>query len=267
MFGIPQTLYGLPHETQLEHLENFWESEAPRIGEVGSRGWAAWVSGHREDFSSKKQDIIQVNDLDPYRQWAARETRMDEFDYLPSRSCDDTCDPYSAILFSDICSFLMHITSVAAKCAFRKTWLSFAGLHIPGFSLTLSTSNYINWDDRWNLGHLTRQPFLDALFPSEATQAQSTSESFAGVIVGREKQYADPRGPIKCWGSGVLGPLDIIRMSQTEKMKAAMWESEDVQGLDHDYIRRIFAQLRFDTDDMEWDTLTLAFEAAINVKT
>ncbi|KAG6888835.1 hypothetical protein C0992_007393 [Termitomyces sp. T32_za158] len=267
LFRIPQALYGLPHEIQLEHLENFWESEAPRIGEVGSRGWAAWVSGHREDISSKKQDVNQIIDLDPYRQWAARESQMDELGYLPSRSFDDTDDPYSTILFSDIRSLLITLKSVAAKNAFRQGWLAFVGLHIPGFSLTLSLSNCINWDDRWNLGHLTRRPFLDALFSSGTTQTQITSESVAGVIVGREKQYADPQGPIKCWGYGVLGPLDVIKMSQTGKMKAAMWGSEDVQGLEHDFIKRLLAQLRLGTDDAEWDILTLAFEAAMNVKT
>ncbi|KAG6878633.1 hypothetical protein C0993_001156 [Termitomyces sp. T159_Od127] len=267
LFKIPQALHGIPYETQLEHLENFWESEAPRIGEVGSHGWAAWVSGHRENFSSKKQDMTQIIDLDPYRQWAARESRMDELAYLPSRSSDYTHDPYSTVLFSDIRPLLMPLTSVAAKNAFRQAWLAFVGLHIPGFSLTLSTSNSINWDDRWNLGHLTRRPFIDALFPSETTQVRVTSESFAGVTVGREKQYADPRGPMKCWGYGVLGPLDAIRLSQTGKMKAAMWGSEDVQGLDHDFIKRLLAQLRLGTDDAEWDNLTLAFEAAINVRT
>ncbi|KAG6862421.1 hypothetical protein C0995_011861 [Termitomyces sp. Mi166 len=267
LFQIPQVLYGLPHEIQLGHLENFWESEVPRIGEAGSRGWAAWVSGHREDLPSKKQGTMQIIDLDPYRQWAARESRMDEFDFLPSRSSDDTDDPYSTIIFSDIRPLLIPLTSAVAKNAFRQAWLSFAGLYIPGFSLTLSTSNEINWDDRWNLAHLTRRPFIDALFPSRTTQTQSMSESIAGVIVGREKQYADPRGPIKCWGSGVLRPLDAIKMSEKGKMKAAMWGMEDVQGLDHEFIRRLLAQLRLGADDVDWDILTLAFEAAINVKT
>ncbi|KAG5718792.1 UPF0614 protein [Termitomyces sp. T112] len=267
LFEIPQVLHGQPHETQLEHLENFWESEVPRIGEAGSCGWAAWVSGDHEDISSKKQDTMQIIDLDPYRQWAARESRMDEFDTLPSRSSDDTNDPYSTILFSDIRPLLMPLTSSVAKKAFRQAWLCFAGLHIPGFSLTLSSSSEIDWDDRWNLGYLTRRPFIDAFFPSKTDQTQSRSESIVGVIVGREKQYADPLGPIKCWGSGVVGPLDAIRMSEKGKMKAATWGSEDVQGLDHDFIRRLLAQLRLGAADEDWDILTLAFEAAVNVKT
>ncbi|KAG5647613.1 hypothetical protein DXG03_008966 [Asterophora parasitica] len=271
MFKIPQALYGLSHETQLDLLEEFWESEVPRVGEDGARGWTAWVSsGRKENTQSSKlspsRDIIE---LDPYRQWAARETQMDSVHFLPSRSTDGTDDPYSAILFTDIRLLLLHLESSSAKNAFRRAWLSFLGLHIPGFSASLSSSNEINWDDRWNQSYLTRPSYLGALFSGEAMQSRLATEAYAGVVVGREKEYASGFGPVKCWGYEVLGPLDGVGLPvgmEKGKVKATMWGKEDVEGLDGDFVRRVFAQLLLGPDDTEWGMLTLAFEAAVNVK-
>ncbi|KAG6818044.1 hypothetical protein H0H87_009199 [Tephrocybe sp. NHM501043] len=270
LFKIPQAIHGLPHETQLDHLENFWESEVPRVGEVGSRGWVTWASGHREDevgaLGAKSDTGEHISELDPYRQWAAQEIHVDQTGFLPSRSSDDTDDPYSTILFSDIRPLLIPLASATAKDAFRCAWLSIVGLHIPGFSQTMSTSNEINWDDRWNLSYLTRRPYLNSFFPSNMTQNHLTTESVAGIIIGREKEYTNPFGPLKCWGHGVLRPLDIGGESQKGEMKAAMWRNEDIEGLDHSFIRRLFAQLRLGATDTDWDTLTLAFEATLSVK-
>ncbi|KAG6841933.1 hypothetical protein C0991_005113 [Blastosporella zonata] len=252
LFEIPQAVYGLPHVTQLQHLESFWESELPRIGEFGSRGWAAWASNRGQDeptASVTKLDAESIVELDPYRQWAAEELRMDKISFLPSRSTDDMDDPYSTILFSDIRPLLISLTSASAKNAFRIAWLSLAGLHIPGFSLTTSASSEINWDDRWNLSHLTQRSYLNALFPSSLAQNYLRSESAAGVIIGREKEYAS-------------------RVSEKGKTNdVIMWRNQDVEDLDHSFIRRLFADLRLGADDTDWDILMLAFEASLNVKT
>ncbi|KAF5385316.1 hypothetical protein D9615_001411 [Tricholomella constricta] len=267
MFGMPQALHGLSYETQLERLEEFWESEVPRVGEDGSRGWAAWVLSDRKERSHRSKTPVAKDliELDPYRQWAARETQMDEVHFLPSRSSDDTDDPYCTILFADIRPLLIHPESSLAKNAFRRAWISFLGLHIPGFSASLSSSMEINWDDRWNQGHLKRLSYLDALFPRDAIQNRLTTEAYAGAIVGREKIYASGFGPVKCWGYGVLGPLDGLGLEKG-RAKAKMWEKEDVEGLDEGFVRRVFTQLRLGRDDTEWDVLALAFEAALDVK-
>ncbi|KAG6832297.1 hypothetical protein H0H92_003530 [Tricholoma furcatifolium] len=266
-FNVPKRYQSLSHEAQIEHLEAFWESEAPRVGEAESRGWSVWASNNEgQVMPLNKSDTAPQAELDPYRQWASFELRMDEGHFMPSRSYDDIDDPYSAILFSDIRPLLICLTLPAAKDAFRRAWLSFAGLHIPGFSLAQTTSNETDWDDRWNLGYLTRAAYLDALLPPNVTQARLTNESFAGVIVGREQQYADACGPVKSWGHGVLGPLDAVRVSDKGKAKAAMWTSKDVEGVNHSFVRNLFSQLRLGADDADWDVLGLAFEAAINGK-
>jgi hypothetical protein len=45
-----------------------------------------------------------------------------------------------------------------------------------------------------------------------------------------------------------------------------MWTKEDIAGVDVEFVRTMFDQCRLGDDDVEWDLLTLAFEAAIDVK-
>lgn len=65
---------------------------------------------------------------------------------------------------------------------------------------------------------------------------------------------------------GFLGPLAAGIGASKGKGNAVMWDSKDVDGLNEKIVRSIFAQLRFEGDDSEWDTLALAFEAAISIK-
>jgi len=253
-------------------LEEFWESEVPRIGEEGAEGWAAWVSSGRKQANPGLPTIPPasgITDLDPYRQWAAREQQADQSQNLPSRSFEGSDDPYSSTLFSDVRALLIPLRSSSAKAAFRKTWLSVLGLHIPGFSASLSDAIEVNWDDRWSAGHLTKPSYLSALFPRETLKQWLPTEATGGVIVGREKEYASGFGPLRSWGHGVLNPLDLgVRSEKLGNggITVVFWGVEDVEGLEVSFVRRIFSQLRLGDVDMEWDVLTLAFEALVNVK-
>ena len=271
-FETPGAIYGLPHSVQVLQLEEFWESEAPRIGEEGAEGWAAWVSSGRKQANPgfpAIQPASGITDLDPYRQWAAREQHADQFQNLPCRSIEGSHDPYSNILFSDVQALLIPLRSSSAKVAFRKTWLSVLGLHIPGFSASLSDASEVNWDDRWSVGHLTKPSYLSALFPREALKKRLATEATGGVIVGREKEYASGFGPLRSWGHGVLDPLGHgVRSERLGNGKNAVvfWGVEDIEGLEVSFVRRIFSQLRLGNVDTEWDALTLAFEALVNIK-
>lgn len=251
-------------------MEEFWESEVLRAGEEGAQGWAAWVSSGRQQqppsFSSKSSS--DPTDLDPYRQWAARESEADLKEVVPTRSTQESQedDPYSTVLFSDIRPFLVDLQSPHSKNAFRLTWLSFLGLHIPGFSESLSGTSQVNWDDRWNHGHLCHSSYLDALFPSDAGRPHLATDAAAGVIVGREKEYASGFGPVRSWGNGVFGPLAAGIGASKGKGNAGIWDAKDIDGLNEKFVRSIFAQLRYEGDVPEWDTLALAFEAAISIK-
>ncbi|KAF9270085.1 hypothetical protein L218DRAFT_976056 [Marasmius fiardii PR-910] len=260
LFKVPQTLHGLPMKNVLDALEEFWESEVPRVGEIGSRGWAYWGSHGDENQShpSTPSNVIDRADLDPYRQWGFSESLTDQNRRHPLRSIDDSDDPYSTILFSDLRQLLFSVQSDRAKHAFRFAWLSLLGLHVPGLAGYLATDDD-SLDDRWCLTHLGTPSYLDAIFPPPNRQILTT-DSVSGVIVGRQKEYANSFGPVKNWTWGSFNPLESVFGNH------GLWDRVDVHDLDIGQIRRIFSQLRLGTEDITWDILALTFEAATDVK-
>jgi hypothetical protein len=101
------------------------------------------------------------------------------------------------------------------------------------------------------------------------TREKLSTEAVAGVIVGREREHMSGIGPVRSWGPGVFGPLDAgvqVEGPGGRSGKAGIWGKDDVNGLDEEFVRRVFAQLRLRTDDFEWDVLALAFEAALSAK-
>ena len=249
--------------TQLVELEEFWDSECPRLGEEGSEGWASWYSSKKNVLllSSEAPLSPDIPDLDPYRQWASEELQADLKLYLPTRTVSDTLDPYSTVLLADIRPTLINIQGQRARHCFRMAWLSFLGLHIPGFS----NDDNSDWDDRWSAGYLTGPFYLHSLFPSE-TASKTLSDSVAGVIIGRERAYAIPFGPVRYWGCDVSRPLDLSSGEPGRLPQRTLWTTDNIAGVDANVIRRVFTSLRFDQGDPEWDILSLAFEMAFNPK-
>ena len=262
---MPQSLHGLPLNALLNALEEFWESEVPRVGEPGARGWASWVSSGRPDYipsSSPKSEVTSQSITDPYSKWCYEEAHADQTLQLPTRSTDNNvdADPFATILFSDIRPLLLSLRTMRAKNALRLIWLSLLGLQIPGLSASLSAYAYGNWDDRWAFTHLTLPAYLSAIFPS-GVQTHITSDSQAGVLVGREKEYSSGFGPVKHWSPGILEPLESMG-----KEMCGLWTRDEMIGVDEALVRSVFEQLRRGHEDYEWDCYALAFEAALSVK-
>ncbi|KIJ68583.1 hypothetical protein HYDPIDRAFT_24843 [Hydnomerulius pinastri MD-312] len=262
-FEVPQSLYGLPVETQLESLEEFWESEVPRVGEPDAKGWSAWVtSGRPEATPTKLAHPIDIDTTspDPFTRWYNDETRADRFSRIPARSTDETSisDPYATVLLSDIKALLLPLTTQRAKCVFRFIWLSVLGLHIPGFAESLAGGT---WDDRWSYTHLTTASRLSSIFPEKGAARQVLADSHAGALIGREKEYSSAFGPVKDWRRGVFGPLEWVGKEQWR-----MWTAKDVQGVNEEFVKAVFNQLRCGMEDCEWDVHALAFESAVNAK-
>ena len=270
-FNNPPVISQLPFEEQMSNLEEYWDLEAPRIGEPGSTGWADWyIAGKPERTprpapasTTPASRAVAASLSNPYQLWAQTEVRADEPMKPPLRSTDPDAelDPYAAILFSDIRPFLFELTSKRSKGLFRLIWLSHLGLHVPGLEALAGNDD----DDRWTQVHLVSRSYVDAIFPSSIDTQNSAPESHAGVLVGREKQYMDSFGPIKNWSHRCIGPLEVSEF-RNGKARWAMWTKEDIAGVDVEFVRTVFDQSRMGDDDVEWDLLTLAFEAAIDVR-
>jgi hypothetical protein len=264
-FNLPESLRSVAEDAKLDALEEYSESGFALVGEEDAKGWSNWVSSGQTEAilrsgSNTSQTLEEANISDPYVRWSTLESHADRSMRLPSRSTGEV-DPYATILFSDIRHLIVPLQSVNAKSVFRLAWLSLLGLHIPGLSESLSANRRENADDRWSYTCLNSSPQIDALFPSGFTKFQPTAESYAGVIIGREKEYASSFGPVKNWGYGVIDPLESI-----DGTKGGLWTEKDLEGVDVPFIRRIFAQLRLGANDCEWDVLSLAFEAASSTK-
>lgn len=260
-FEVPQSLYGLPGDTQLDSLEEFWESEVPRVGEPNSKGWSAWVSGGKPKAtvpSLPESMDIDSTSTDPLVRWYNDETHADIVSRIPARYESAVSDPYATVLLSDVKALLLPLTTKRAKDAFRLIWLSIMGLHIPGFSNSLGDGT---WDDRWAHTHLATVSRLSSIFPQPGRTRQLLADSHAGVLIGREREYGSAFGPVKDWGFEVLGPLDWV-----ERDCWRMWTAKDVHGVNEDFVRAMFHQLRCGAEDYQWDVYALAFEAAISVK-
>lgn len=274
-----------PLEHQLQSLEEFWDSGYPRLGEAEASGWVLWFGNnqssayHGPAISIAKSSSISPN-LDPYTAWAQAEIEFDERCRLPLRPDDDEdgSDPYTAVIFTDIKSLLVPpFKSISARRLFRYAWLSLLGLHIPG-TLSLFSNNDSrpdlpmqldeNRDDRWAASHFIRQGYRKALFPLEDNKHQLTTDSVAGALVGRVKTYSSSFGPVKNWPKDALHPLDVgLRdegLGKTHgKPRGMLWDSEDMENLDKIMVKELFAQLKIhEDDDLEWDILSLTFEAA-----
>ncbi|KAI0067780.1 DUF1740-domain-containing protein [Artomyces pyxidatus] len=270
-FRSPAIDDAVSFEDQLDLMEEFWESEIPRIGEPGATGWATWIAEGRPDpngIPSISRTRAASKSYDPYMKWAEDEMRADQSLQAALRSTDAEADldPYATILFTDIRPFLSAIVSVRAKNLLRLIWLSFLGLHIPGFETSLALSPTTeNTGDRWSETYLISPPYLTAIYPSSSNARRIAANSQAGVIVGKEQEYAAVFGPVKHWGYRAVAPLEAHEFRNGEK-RWGMWTSEDVQGVNIEFVRRVFEQCRSGAEDVEWDVLALAFEAAINVK-
>ncbi|KAJ3816071.1 NRDE-2, necessary for RNA interference-domain-containing protein [Lentinula aff. lateritia] len=265
VFANPEALNSVPLEIRLAAFEEFWDSEVPRMGEPHSKGWSHWVS-HKQERNPltvvTPSVTLTSTELDPYRQWVEYETRADCAGQLPARTTDDNIDsdPYSTILFVDIRPFLLDLRTQRSKNVFRLAWLSTLGLHIPGFSASLSSSGD-SWDDRWSYIDLTKPAFLDAILPTaDAQNVSLTADALAGALVGRQKVYKQSFGPMKNWSLGSFHLFDPIYGT------TGMWNTLDIADVDTAFVSRVFSSLRLGPEDIEWDSLSLAFETALSVK-
>ncbi|KAI5123567.1 hypothetical protein M0805_003385 [Coniferiporia weirii] len=259
-FNMPENVKHLAFEEQLNHLEEFWECEAARTGESSAEGWNKWNATRETSGSSPANGTIsRCNSLNPYEIWQFHERESDKCLFMPTRASNmDEDDPYSTILFVDVRPFLFRLRSAKGQDMFRLIWLSFLGLHIPGLSSSLSATIS---DDRWADTTFMRPEFMQELFPMRNARRTVTADSFAGVVVGREKTYKISFDIAKAWSLGVIEPLEGLSADGQYRM----WRRGYMQELDcHtiDAIGCIFKQVRQETEDLDWDVLNLAFKAS-----
>lgn len=279
-FNVPEEVENTTFEDQLNSLEDFWENEAPRVGEPFAKGWknSRLATEAIEAFEAAK--IGENDSSDPYEIWHYQEKESDRRLFMPTRTSNMNDDPYSTVLFTDVRPFLFSLRSTKGQDMFRLVWLSFMGLHIPGLSSSLSSSSIVS-DDRWADTAFMQPNFLERLLSNKNIQRSVIADSLAGVTIGREKVYKSSFEAVKAWSLGVLEPLEGLTIDGRYRMwgKGLIAESDgsisNVIGSVTYYngkkvfansvssfaSRHILEHVRRESEDSGWDILGLAFEA------
>lgn len=140
-FARPADDLDLDHAEIMSSFRDFWESEVPRIGEDGAKGWCHFTDA--EDMAdlpeAKSEAAPAVPDTrDVYKAWASVEMQRDGKTALPARTLDEGTeeDPFRVVMFADVGPLLFHIPSAVAsiprvKAALLHGFLLFCQLPMP----------------------------------------------------------------------------------------------------------------------------------------
>ena len=121
-------------------LEEFWESEGARFGELGAKGWASMASQPPEPRADPA--VPNLHNEDFYREWCLVEKNMGASADLPARALDNTSDedPYRVVLFSDVKDFLFQLSSSQSQTLLVDALVCFSGL--PQMSHSFPSSQW-----------------------------------------------------------------------------------------------------------------------------
>lgn len=146
------------HERRLlQSLEEFWESEVPRVGDDGAQGWDRWQGANAMEADIPENGSIEFEastECDPFVRWFQDETAADQF-IRPAKASaintaeEDDDDPYRIVLFDDIRPFLFVIRSPEVKLQLVYAVLNYLGLPfaIPdlGTNTAFARDPHLQW--------------------------------------------------------------------------------------------------------------------------
>ncbi|KAK3375355.1 NRDE-2, necessary for RNA interference-domain-containing protein [Podospora didyma] len=94
-------------ETSMSSFSDFWQSEVPRMGEIGANGWrhfvdATGIEDPPEAKMGSSRDDPQTRD--PFKAWASIEQQETAKSRMPARTLDEESedDPFRVVMFSDL---------------------------------------------------------------------------------------------------------------------------------------------------------------------
>lgn len=133
----------------MEDFADFWESEVPRIGEDGAKGWRHFVedmgdmADPPEPKPGKPSGMPQMND--EFEAWASFERQQAAEARMPARTLDEGTDddPFRIVMFSDIKDLVLWFPPQVisqAQPQLAEAFLTFCRLPSAG----LSSSSALN---------------------------------------------------------------------------------------------------------------------------
>ncbi|KAL8656884.1 MAG: hypothetical protein Q9226_002478 [Calogaya cf. arnoldii] len=112
-------------------FEQFWDSEAPRIGELDAKGWLNFNDNYLEKkHPPNAEEAASHNGTDVLKSWADAEYQASRCSHLPSRVIDEPwVDPYKTVLFSDVRHALIESPTGPENHVIMAAFLCFC--HLP----------------------------------------------------------------------------------------------------------------------------------------
>ena len=176
---------GSLHGNAVSRFEQFWDSEVPRIGEVGCDGWIGFdqANGPPPEPKVNTTDYLE-NAQNPWESWVKSEHDRSLLAREPAHTVDDVAedDPYRVILFSDIQPFLFESPSDVTRAACLDAFLVFCQLppyennNASGKSRSLWTDGYL-CNEGLNFSSYVSQSFMREHSAQEALKTPPGSTS------------------------------------------------------------------------------------------
>ncbi|GAA5826903.1 hypothetical protein JCM11251_002152 [Rhodosporidiobolus azoricus] len=257
----------------LSEFESFWDSEAPRIGEKGAKGWA--ITGEDDlppeppaaDDTDVEPVLPQEVGARPHEKWAARE-RLSSLNSLPARTTDpgmdDSDDPYRVVLFDDVRPFLFVLHSADSKLQLAYAFLTFLGL--PFVPPDYPTSTPFTTDSFIHSELVERPSLVKRYWPTLSGVGGRPFQTVGGEAMELERTSALSLA----WETPFSAtPTAVDLLFGTGEGKAG-WlrtlKKEDLEDVDVDLARNAFSLLRSAVSDPFLTLDSFAFEAAHNPK-
>ncbi|XP_020569349.1 protein NRDE2 homolog isoform X1 [Oryzias latipes] len=147
-FFKPDSVKKLSTRQQVEFFEPFWDSGEARVGEVEARGWKAWMlqqerggwlppPTEEEDKEEEDEEEVKNRSQAKWKVWLDVESLREAAHWLPWRpdkakgqTEEDCDDPDRQVLFDDIGSSLICLSSPELRLRLLLYFLSFLGLPV-----------------------------------------------------------------------------------------------------------------------------------------
>jgi len=259
-FYLPTAIARWPWAEQLSSLESFWETEAPRFGEAGARGWCNSADiGPTPPAPSQPPPPPPPPPTveDPFGLWLAAETVGDEA-VLSVRTDDkarqvaegqtDEDDPFKLVLWPDVEGFLLPLYSESSRL--QLVYALFSFLDLPFAPPEVSTSTPF-FSDAFLLNTLAHSPLgRTAFFPEHLRSPGAVPRKLlgdGGMEPEQEGGISSPHDcPIKATPvtiealvpASASGPHLLARHSVDDRLKPFI-RSAELAGLPVITVRRL----------------------------
>ncbi|GAA5922599.1 uncharacterized protein JCM15063_003358 [Sporobolomyces koalae] len=252
----------------VDELEEFWDSEVPRIGESTARGWSHSIE---EDFPSdapasepSSGSPLSEPDARAFEKWAHSERTAALTFSRPARATDpeDSEDPFRIVLFDDLRSFMFVVHAPDSKLQLAYAFFTFLGLPFVPPDFPTSTPFTV---DSFIHSELVERPSLVKRFWPQNQAALSHFDTIHGEAMDPERRNALGT-PFETPFSASPAVIDQMLLPKGKGRWFATLRPEDLEDIDVEAARNALGLLRTVLQDPFITLALFAFESVQSPK-